>query len=110
MDAAQGLKFEKDWGSAGTDSERLDVLAEQAKAQILCSLSTKMHIKGLETELANGLKAIHKQINDLHACPRFRKDPLGWLRFNWQWLVIFLLVVKQLELVELLAGVFRIGG
>lgn len=110
MDAVQGLKFEEAWGSAKTDDERFEVLADQAKAQILCSLSTKMHIKGLETELERGLKGLRDQIAELHACPKFRKDPLGWLRFNWQWLVIFLLVVKQLDLVELLAGGLRIGG
>ena len=110
MDAEQGLRFEAAWGAAKTDSERLAVLGEQAKAQILCSLSTKMHIKGIEKDLQAGLKAIENKNERLHGSPHFREDPFGWLRANWQWLVIFLLVVKQLELVELLAGVLRIGG
>lgn len=110
MDAEQGLKFEAEWGAAKTDSERIEVLGDQAKAQILCSMSTKMHIKGLETELERGLKAIVEKIDRLHGTPRFRDDPLGWLRCNWKWLVIFMLTVKQLELIDFLGKLIQIGG
>lgn len=110
MDAEQGLKFEAEWGAAHTDSERLAVLGDQAKAQILCSLSTKMHIKGIERDLASGLKALEVKMDKLHGCPKFRQDPFGWLRCNWQWLVIFMLVIKQMGLVEVFARLAKIGG
>lgn len=100
MDAAQGLKFEEALGSARTDSERLDVLVEQAKAQILCSLSTKMHIKGLETELADGLKELAEKMDRLHGSPRLKEDFFGWLRCNYQWIIICLLAIKATNLVE----------
>ena len=54
-----------------------------------------------------GLAAL---IEKKHGSPRFRDDPLGWLRCNYQWIVIFLLAVKAADLGDLLGKLFSLGG
>lgn len=110
MKAEDVIAFRARYGEAKTPEAKLDALADQMEATGLCNISTRMHLKSLEKDLADGLKALAEKMERLHGVPRFREDPLGWLRGNWQWMVIFLLVVKQAGLDELVERLLALGG
>ncbi len=110
MKAEDVIAFRARYGEAAGVEGKLDALADQLEATGLCNVSARMHIKALETDLAKGLAALAAQIDKLHGCPRFRDDPLGWLRCNYQWIVIFLLAVKAADLGDLLGKLFALGG
>lgn len=104
------IAFRARYGEATTPEGKLDALADQMEATGLCNVSTRMHLKTLETDLAKGLSGLAELIEQKHGSPRFRDDPLGWLRCNYQWIVIFLLAVKAADLGDLLGKLFALGG
>lgn len=110
MKAEDVITFRARYGEATTPEAKLDALADQLEATGLCNVSTRMHIKTLETDLAKGLSGLAALIEKKHGSPRFRDDPLGWLRCNYQWIVIFLLAVKAADLGDLLGKLFALGG
>ena len=110
MKAEDVIAFRARYGEASTTEAKLDALADQLEATGLCNVSARMHIKTLETNLFKGLADIAALIECKHGSPRFRDDPLGWLRCNYQWIVIFLLAVKAADLGDLLGKLFALGG
>lgn len=110
MKAEDVIAFRARYGEASTTEAKLDALADQLEATGLCNVSSRMHLKTLESELAKGIAALADKMERLHGSPRFRDDPLGWLRCNYQWVVIFLLAVKAADLGDLLGRLFALGG
>ena len=110
MKAEDVIAFRARYGEATTPEAKLDALADQLEATGLCNVSTRMHLKTLETDLAKGLSGLAALIEKKHGSPRFRDAPLGWLRCNYQWIVIFLLAVKAADLGDLLGKLFALGG
>lgn len=110
MKAEDVIAFRARYGEATTPDGKLDALADQLEATGLCNVSARMHLRTLEKDLAEGLAALAEKMEKLHGSPRFREDPLGWLRCNYQWIVIFLLAVKAADLGDLLRTLFALGG
>lgn len=110
MKAEDVIAFRARYGEAATPEAKLEALADQLEATGLCNVSARMHIKTLETELAKGLADLAALIEQKHGSPRFWEDPFGWLRGNWQWLVIMLLCLKNNGLEEMFVKLFGLGG
>ena len=77
---------------------KLDVVADQLEATGLCNVSTRMHLKTLERDLADGLAALSEKMDRLHGSPKLKEDFFGWLRCNYQWIIICLLAIKATNL------------
>ena len=99
MKAEDIIAYRARYGEAQDLPAKLDAVADQLEATV-CNVSTRMHLKTLEKDLADGLKELAEKMDRLHGSPRLKEDFFGWLRCNYQWIIICLLAIKATNLVE----------
>lgn len=90
MEEAQCDRLSQDLLEAQTEGARTRVLVHWLPILVRCQIKTAARAK-LHVEQLRRLEA---KVDALHAAPRFKDDKLGWLRANWKWLIIFLLLLK----------------
>lgn len=98
MKAEDIIAYRARYGEAQDVAGKLDAVADQLEATGLCNVSTRMHLKTLERDLADGLAALSEKMDRLHGSPKLKEDFFGWLRCNYQWIIICLLAIKATNL------------
>ena len=125
MNDEQSRLISQDLISADGEGERVHVLIKWLPELVRCQIKTASRTKRLceEMKKAEGdvaryermteqtvqaLQTLSERVTALHASPSWKHDKAGWLKSNWQWLVLFLLLLKQNGLGELLESVVRL--
>ena len=99
MKAEDIIAYRTRYGEAKDLAGQLDAVADQLEATGLCTVSARMHLKTLEKDLSDGLAALAEKMDRLHGSPKLKEDFFGWLRCNYQWIIICLLAIKATNLV-----------
>ena len=108
MKAEDIIAYRARYGEAQDVTAKLDAVADQLEATGLCNVSTRMHLKTLEKGLADGLSALSEKMDRLHGSPKLKEDFFGWLRCNYQWIIICLLAIKATDLTDTIRGLLEL--
>lgn len=101
---------------AKTPEERAVIKDAWEEHSLRCIAHQAQRIKEIngkcatKEDVAEMKESIGDRIDSLHACPKFKKDPLGWLQKNWMWLVVMLAAFKYLGLIEVLKELTQLFG
>lgn len=106
MNEEQASRLSAELLEAGGEADRSKVLIRWLPELVRCQIKTAGRAKRLVEDMVR----LEAKVDRLHSAPSFKSDKLGWLRANWQWLVLFLLLLKQNGLDDLLERVFALGG
>ena len=110
MNEEQSARLSQEMFDAKTEEDRARVLVHWLPELVRCQIKTAARCK----LLVEDNRRLEAKVDTLHAdpkpSPKFREDPLGWLKLNWQWLVLFLLLIKSYGLTDGLAKVFALFG
>lgn len=108
MKAEDIIAYRMRYGEAKDLAGKLDAVADQLEATGLCNVSARMHLKTLEKDLSDGLAALAEKMDRLHGSPKLKEDFFGWLRCNYQWIIICLLAIKATNLVDTIRGLLEL--
>ena len=91
MNEEQSAQLSEELLEAEDEAGRTRVLIRWLPVLVRCQIKTAARAK----QLVEDMGRLEEKMDKLHSAPRFKSDPLGWLKSNWQWLVLFLLLLKQ---------------
>ena len=104
MNEEQSAQLSEELLAAQDEAGRTRVLIRWLPVLVRCQIKTAARAK----QLLADTNRIETKMDTLHSAPRFKTDPIGWLKANWQWLIIFLLLLKQNGLADLLKELFAL--
>lgn len=104
MNDEQSAKLSQEMFEAKDDTSRMWVVIHWLPVLVRCLMATASRVK----QLVAKLDTLEKKVERLHSEPSFKTDKARWLKANWQWIVIFLLCLKNNGLSDLFMAIF--GG
>ena len=99
MNDEQSAQLSQEMYDAKDEGERTRVLVHWLPELVRCQIKTAARCK-LLVEDNKRLEAKMDRLHDPKGSPRFKEDPFGWLKCNWQWLALFLLFLKAYGLTD----------
>lgn len=106
MNDEQSTQLSQEMMDAHTECDRVRVFIHWLPVLVRCIITTAARAKMAVAKQ----KELEASMKRLHSTPTFKEDKLGWLKANWQWLILFLLLLKQNGLDDIFTKVFALGG